>query len=357
MNNQLNEIEKVEFVVSESGTRLDVVVASQCEITRNNAQKLLEKSLVTVNGKTVCKKSFAVSEGQNVCVVLPPVEICGAVPQQIDIDVVYEDDDILIVNKPQGMVVHPAPGNPDKTLVNALMYYCDGRLSGINGVVRPGIVHRIDKDTSGLLAVAKNDDAHNNLALQIKDHSFKRVYKAVVTGSFKEPHGRIDLPIGRHSVNRKKMAVTSVNSKEAVTNYSTLEVFRGYSLCEFRLETGRTHQIRVHASHNGHPIVGDPLYAPMEGKNPTKRGWFRGRYRENAGNRDFIPCWKTGLFSDYWKTRRRMAAVKKNCAGRSCALDVRSFLAWPSYQGHRDPFRAVWCICGYWLRDHFHDWD
>ena len=268
MNNASAESEVVELTVDEGGARLDVFVSSQCEITRNNAQKLVEKSLVSVNGKTVSKKSFAVSEGQIITVTLPPVEVCAAIPQQIDIDVVYEDDDILIVNKPQGMVVHPAPGNPDKTLVNALMYYCDGRLSGINGVVRPGIVHRIDKDTSGLLVVAKNDDAHNNLALQIKEHSFKRVYRAVVTGSFKEPEGRIELPIGRHSVNRKKMAVTTVNSKEAITNYSTLEVFRGYSLCEFRLETGRTHQIRVHASHNGHPIVGDPLYAPLEGKNP-----------------------------------------------------------------------------------------
>ncbi len=267
-NEQLNERENVSFVVSEGGVRLDMCVASQCEITRNNAQKLIEKNLVSVNGKTASKKSFVVSNGMKVEVQLPPVEICEAVPQQIDIDVVYEDDDILIVNKPQGMVVHPAPGNPDKTLVNALMYYCDGRLSGINGVIRPGIVHRIDKDTSGLLVVAKNDEAHNNLALQIKEHSFKRVYNAVVIGSFKEPEGRIDLPIGRHPVNRKKMAVTQSNSKPAVTNYKTLEVFRGYSLCEFRLETGRTHQIRVHASHLGHPVTADPLYAPLEGKNP-----------------------------------------------------------------------------------------
>lgn len=267
-NEQYNERENVSFVVSEGGVRLDMCVASQCEITRNNAQKLIEKNLVSVNGKTASKKSFVVSDGMNVEVQLPPVEICEAVPQQIDIDVVYEDDDILIVNKPQGMVVHPAPGNPDKTLVNALMYYCDGRLSGINGVIRPGIVHRIDKDTSGLLVVAKNDESHNNLALQIKEHSFKRVYNAVVIGSFKEAEGRIDLPIGRHPVNRKKMAVTQSNSKPAVTNYKTLEVFRGYSLCEFRLETGRTHQIRVHASHLGHPVAADPLYAPLEGKNP-----------------------------------------------------------------------------------------
>ncbi len=264
----MNECEKVTFTVTEGGQRLDVCVASQCEITRNNAQKLIEKGLVTNEGKVLSKKSFAVSEGTEITVALPPVEACAAIPQKIDIDVVYEDDDILVVNKQQGMVVHPAPGNPDKTLVNALMYYCDGMLSGINGVIRPGIVHRIDKDTSGLLVVAKNDEAHNNLALQIKEHSFKRVYNAVVIGNFKESEGRIDLPVGRHPVNRKKMAVTQTNSKNAVTNYRTLESFRGYSLCEFRLETGRTHQIRVHSSHLGHPVVADPLYAPLEGKNP-----------------------------------------------------------------------------------------
>lgn len=268
MKRMNNEFENVQFCVAESGARLDVFVASQCEITRNNAQKLLEKGLVMVDGKAVSKKSFIICQGQNISVSLPPVEMCSAQPQKIDIEVVYEDDDLLVVNKPQGMVVHPAPGNPDKTLVNALMYYCDGRLSSINGVVRPGIVHRIDKDTSGLLVVAKNDEAHNILAQQIKEHSFKRVYNAVVIGAFKESEGRIELPIGRHPVNRKKMAVTQTNSKYAVTNYKTLEIFRGYSLCEFRLETGRTHQIRVHASHLGHPVVADPLYSPLEGKNP-----------------------------------------------------------------------------------------
>ena len=199
---------------------------------------------------------------------LPPAEDYDVVPQNIPIDVVFEDEDILIVNKEQGMVVHPAPGNPDKTLVNALMFHCKGSLSGINGVARPGIVHRIDKDTSGLLVVAKNDFSHNALSEQIKQHSFKRVYNAVLIGSFNEDEGRIDLPVGRHAVNRKKMTVTQQNSKNAVTNYKVLERFRGYSLCEFRLETGRTHQIRVHASHFGHAVAGDPLYAPLGGKNP-----------------------------------------------------------------------------------------
>ena len=267
-SNSSMENEVIEFVAENDGIRLDLCVSQMCELTRSNASKLVEKGNVSVDGKTVTKKSFPVKSGQSITVVLPPVEICSAIPQMIDLDIVYEDDDIIIVNKPQGMVVHPAPGNPDKTLVNGLMYHCEGRLSGINGVIRPGIVHRIDKDTSGLLVVAKNDNAHNNLAAQIKEHSFKRVYKAVIIGSFNEHEGRIDLPIGRHHTNRKKMAVTSQNSKEAATNYKTIEVFRGFSLCEFRLETGRTHQIRVHSSHFGHAVVGDPLYAPLEGKNP-----------------------------------------------------------------------------------------
>ena len=267
-NNSGFENEIMELSCETDGVRLDVYIAQMCELTRSNASKLVENRNVSVDGKIVTKKSFPIKAGQSITVVLPPVEVCSAIPQKMDLDIVYEDDDIIIVNKPQGMVVHPAPGNPDKTLVNGLMYHCEGRLSGINGVIRPGIVHRIDKDTSGLLVVAKNDNAHNNLAAQIKEHSFKRVYKAVVIGSFNEQEGRIDLPIGRHHTNRKKMTVTSQNSKEAATNYKTVEVFRGYSLCEFRLETGRTHQIRVHSSHFGHAVVGDPLYAPLEGKNP-----------------------------------------------------------------------------------------
>lgn len=267
-NSPVNENEIIEFVSEVDGVRLDTYVSQMCELTRNNASKLVEKGNVSVDGKIISKKSFLIKEGMKFSVVLPPVEICSAVPQKMELDIVYEDDDIIVVNKPQGMVVHPAPGNPDKTLVNGLMYHCEGKLSGINGVIRPGIVHRIDKDTSGLLVVAKNDNAHNNLAAQIKEHSFKRVYKAVVIGAFSDSEGRIDLPIGRHKTNRKKMAVTTQNSKEAATNYKTLELFKGYSLCEFRLETGRTHQIRVHSSHFGHAVVGDPLYAPLEGKNP-----------------------------------------------------------------------------------------
>ncbi len=268
MNSNVVACESVEFVCNDDTVRLDLLVSSQCEITRSNASNLIENGLVRVSGKVIFKKSFKCPIDCVVSVSFPETTCCSAAEQDIPIDIVYEDDDMLVVNKPQGMVVHPAPGNPDGTLVNALMYHCKGRLSTINGVIRPGIVHRIDKDTSGLLVVAKNDFSHVILAEQIKEHSFKRVYNAVIIGSFSEQNGIIDAPVGRHSVNRKKMAVTDKNSKNAVTHYETLKTFRGYSLCRFELETGRTHQIRVHASFKGHPVVGDPLYAPQSGKNP-----------------------------------------------------------------------------------------
>lgn len=259
--------ESVSFEITDPDARLDLAVSINCEITRTAAARLIDGGAVSVLGKKRAKKSDKLTVGTAVTVTLPEQKECNAYPQDIPIDIVYEDDDIAIVNKPQGMVVHPAPGNPDGTLVNALMFHMKGRLSTINGVIRPGIVHRIDKDTSGLLAVAKNDKAHLCLAEQIKEHSFTRVYNAVVIGSFREPSGRIDLPVGRHPTHRKKMAVTEKNSKNAVTNYNTLELFDEFSLCEFILETGRTHQIRVHSSYMGHPIVGDPLYAPESGKN------------------------------------------------------------------------------------------
>ena len=258
---------EISFEITDDGMRLDLAVSVNCEITRNAASRLIDGGNVEVSGKKKIKKSDKLAVGTTVTVFLPEEKECNASPQDIPVDIVYEDEDIAVVDKPQGLVVHPAPGNPDGTLVNALIYRMKGRLSTINGVIRPGIVHRIDKDTSGLLVIAKNDKAHAALAEQIKAHSFVRVYNAVVIGSFKEQEGRIELPIGRHPVHRKKMAVTDKNSREAVTNYRTLETFNGYSLCEFKLETGRTHQIRVHASHSGHPVVGDPLYAPESGKN------------------------------------------------------------------------------------------
>lgn len=241
------------------GIRIDVFVSECCEVTRNAAQKLVENENVSVSGKAVAK-NYKLRAGDIVDVTIPPPQELEAVPQNIPIDIVYEDDCLLVVNKPKGMVVHPAAGNLDGTLVNALMYHCAGRLSSINGVIRPGIVHRIDKNTSGLLMVAKTDEAHNFLAEQIKEHSFKREYVAVICGRFKEQCGTIDAPIGRHPIDRKKMCVTDKNSKHAVTHYETIEEYPKYSLVKFRLETGRTHQIRVHCAHFGHPILGDDVY-------------------------------------------------------------------------------------------------
>ena len=266
-NAACKDAEETIFICEDDGVRLDLCVSVNCEITRSAAAKLIDSGNVLIAGKNKVKKSEKLSSGAQITVILPPEKECSAHPEDISVEIVYEDDDVAVVNKPQGMVVHPAPGNPDGTLVNALMYHMKGRLSTINGVIRPGIVHRIDKDTSGLLIIAKNDKAHLHLAGQIKEHSFKRVYNAVVVGAFKEESGRVDLPIGRHPTHRKKMAVTDKNSKNAITNYKILERFEGFSLCEFMLETGRTHQIRVHSSYLGHPIVGDPLYAPECSKN------------------------------------------------------------------------------------------
>ncbi len=260
------EAQEIEFEVTEP-SRLDSLVAEHLDITRSSAAKLIEEGNVTVSGKRA-SKSLKPKVGEVVSVFLPPPKDCEALPQDIPVEILYEDDELLVVNKPRGMVVHPAPGNPDGTLVNALLYHCAGRLSGINGVIRPGIVHRIDKDTSGLLMVAKTDDAHVSLAAQIKEHSFTRVYNAIVYGNIKEDEGTVDLPIGRHPKDRKKMAVTEKNSKNAVTHYKVLERFSGYTFLELRLETGRTHQIRVHMSQKGHAVIGDPLYAPNGGKNP-----------------------------------------------------------------------------------------
>lgn len=249
------------FLVTDEfvGKRVDVFVSDKCELTRSAAQKLIETGMVTLFDKAL-SKNYKLRLGDEISVTVPEPTELEAVPQNIPIEIVYEDDDLLVVNKPKGMVVHPAAGNTDGTLVNALMYHCAGRLSSINGVIRPGIVHRIDKNTSGLLMVAKTDAAHNFLAVQIKEHSFTREYVAIVCGSFKEAEGTIDAPIGRHHIDRKKMCVTDKNSKNAVTHYYTLEKFSGYSLVRFVLETGRTHQIRVHSSYKGHAILGDDVY-------------------------------------------------------------------------------------------------
>ncbi len=234
--------------------------------SRSAISALLEQGNVLLNGKVV-GKSEKIKSGDVVVIQIPDPQPLEAIPQNITLEIVYEDKDLLVVNKPQGMVVHPAAGNPDGTLVNALLFHCSGELSGINGVLRPGIVHRIDKDTSGLLIVAKTNDAHLGLAEQIKEHSFLREYEAVVIGHFKETSGTINAPVGRDPKDRKKMTVTPVNSKNAITHYEVLEEFPGYSYLRFRLETGRTHQIRVHMTYKGHPIVGDPVYAPKHTDN------------------------------------------------------------------------------------------
>lgn len=244
-----------------SGKRLDVWLAEAAEISRSRAQQLIEGGEVLINGK-VAKKRDMVFQGDEVTYEIPDPEEIEAIPQDLPITIVYEDDHLLVVDKPQGMVVHPAPGNPDGTLVNALLYHCKGRLSSINGMVRPGIVHRIDKDTSGLLIVAKTDEAHRGLAEQIAVHSFVRRYEAVCVGSFREEAGTVNAPIGRSKTDRKKMAVTQENSKPAVTHYRVLGETKNkmYSHLELTLETGRTHQIRVHMAYMGHPVAGDPVY-------------------------------------------------------------------------------------------------
>lgn len=247
-----------------AGERIDkflsVYLTKETEISRSAIAKLIDDGNVFVCGKIV-KKNYRLKEGDSISVEIPEPKILEAVPQNIPVEIVYEDDSLLVVNKPKGMVVHPAAGNPDGTLVNALMYHCKGRLSSINGVVRPGIVHRIDKNTSGLLMVAKTDSAHNFLAEQIKEHSFTREYRAIITGGKVTPSvGKIDAPIGRSKIDRKKMCVTETNSKNAVTHYEIMEEFGECSLAKFRLETGRTHQIRVHCAYIKHPVLGDDVY-------------------------------------------------------------------------------------------------
>lgn len=248
---------------TEAAVRVDAFLAEQLDATRSYVGKLIENGCVLCDGKAV-SKSFKVKNGTKLTVNIPDPTPLDVAPENIPLDIVYEDDCLLVVNKPKGMVVHPAAGNYEGTLVNALLYHCAGKLSGINGVMRPGIVHRIDKDTSGLLMVAKTDKAHNFLAEQIKEHSFLREYEAVVHGVIKQESGTINAPIGRHPVKRKQMAVTAENSKPAVTHYQVLERLNGYTHVKCRLETGRTHQIRVHMSYLGFAVAGDTVYGPKK---------------------------------------------------------------------------------------------
>jgi len=242
-----------------SGIRIDKYISENSELTRSAIQRLLENGKILVNGVSV-SKNYKLKVNDDISVEIPEPQCMDAVPENIPLDIVYEDSDLLVVNKPKGMVVHPAHGNYNGTLVNALLYHCGESLSGINGVIRPGIVHRIDKNTSGLLIVAKNDKSHLNLAQQIKEHSFTREYEAIATGYFKETSGTVDAPIGRHKFDRKKMCVTTENSRNAVTHYSVIKQYSSCAYVRLKLETGRTHQIRVHLSYIGHSVLGDDVY-------------------------------------------------------------------------------------------------
>ncbi len=243
--------------------RADVAVSEALSVTRTAAAKLIEAGNAECRNK-ILKKNTLIEPGAEVTVTVPDVRPLEVKAQSIPLKIVYEDDDLLVVDKPKGMVVHPAPGNPDGTLVNALLAHCGDSLSGINGVARPGILHRIDKNTSGLLMVAKNDKAHSSLAEQIKEHSFVREYEAVVYGEMKTDSGDVDAPIGRHPVKRKQMAVTPLNSKPARTHYEVIDRAGGFTHLRLRLYTGRTHQIRVHMAYIGHPLAGDDVYGPKK---------------------------------------------------------------------------------------------
>lgn len=257
----MTEIDKLSFDVPEGAGRIDALIAEMLEdISRSRAQQLIEQGMVTCGGDTVDSKKMKPQEGSLVVVTIPDPEHLDVEPEDIPLDIVYEDDDVIVVNKPKGMVVHPAPGNLTGTLVNALLFHCEGSLSSINGVKRPGIVHRIDKDTSGLIMAAKNDAAHTELSRQLFEHSVTRRYTALVRDNLKDDEGVIDCPIGRDRSDRKRRAVDGSNAKRAVTHYRVLERFGSCTLVECRLETGRTHQIRVHMAYIRHPLVGDPVY-------------------------------------------------------------------------------------------------
>lgn len=264
LSTEMLEVEPEIFVTSDDdvGKRIDVFISGCLNITRSSATRLIEGGNVTVNG-LICSKNLKLKADMTVSVILPSPESAEILPENIPLSIVYEDNDIAVINKPKGMVVHPAAGNQSGTLVNALMYHCGDSLSGIGGVIRPGIVHRIDKDTSGLLVVAKNDAAHVFLSEQLKDHTLSRVYHAIVCGNIKEDRGAINAPIGRSLNDRKKMAVikgSAVKSREAVTHFEVLSRFGDFTYVKCQLETGRTHQIRVHMASRGHSLLGDEVY-------------------------------------------------------------------------------------------------
>ena len=294
-----------------AGQRLDAFLAGAVpELTRSAAQRLIGEGQVLVNGRAPAK-SLKLSGGETVTVILPEPEPIEAVAQDIPLDVVYEDEDVIVVNKPVGLVVHPAPGHSDGTLVNALLHHCGGSLSGVGGALRPGIVHRIDRDTSGLIIAAKNDFAHQALAAQLQDHTLARTYEAVAVGNFREDRGTVDAPIGRCPSDRKKMAVVDRGGRSAVTHWEVVERFPGYTYVECRLETGRTHQIRVHMAHIGHPLAGDPVYGPravitsLHGQclHAKELGFLHPATGERMLFESPLPAW----FEDYLQKLRRTA--------------------------------------------------
>ena len=284
------------------GRRLDQFLADGVEeLTRSAAQRLAEEQRVLLDGRPM-KKNYKITGGETLEVSLPDPEPIDAVPQDIPLDIVYEDGDVLVINKPKGMVVHPAPGNPDGTVVNAVLYHCGSSLSGIGGAFRPGIVHRIDKDTSGLLIVAKNDRAHLCLSAQLKDHTLARTYEAVVIGTLKEDRGTVDAPLDRSPRDRKKMAVVP-GGRRAVTHYEVLARYPGYTHVRCRLETGRTHQIRVHMASLGHPIAGDTVYGPARQKYDLQGQCLHAReltFLHPADSRKMhLKCELPGYFTDF----------------------------------------------------------
>ncbi len=258
-----------EVLSEDADSRIDRYLAQQMpDQSRSFLQKLIREEQITVNGRPV-KANYRLQPEDQVLVIVPDPQLPDILPENIPLDILYEDSDVLVINKPKGMVVHPAAGHYTNTVVNAVMYHCQGNLSGINGVMRPGIVHRIDRDTTGAIVICKNDQAHQSLAQQLKEHSITRSYRAIVWNNLKEDEGTVDRPIGRHPVDRKKMAVNEKNGKTAVTHYRVLERFGRFTYIECRLETGRTHQIRVHMVSIGHPLLGDEVYGPS-GKQPFR---------------------------------------------------------------------------------------